>query len=577
MPHDLASKTSQEIYIKGNYALANLLQELFLAKQRGEKYLAIKSDQLTQDPVHRLERLIQQHWWNNLTRTIDANGIAKAALDPKTNVAEVSTRRVYIPFDAPEQFFYFTKIAEDYPSLHLDVQWLPGGELTSAFIHSLDSKPGLLALEMEEAADAKGGLKGLPFIVPGGRFNELYNWDSAFCAWGMLKSHTSLVKSIIRHFSFEIKYYGKICNANRSYYLGRAQPPFLTDLALRTYRATQHEPDSKDCLRQAILAAIKEYHCYWMTPPRYDEVTGLNRYRPVGAGFPPECEPTHFNHIVAPYAQKYNLSVTEVIQKYNDGEIQEPDLDTFCLHDRAVRECGHDTSNRVEGVCADLGTIDLQCLLYKYEMDIAFAIRHEFNDSLQIPTTFCTPDQIADRVETSAVWDRAAEKRKQLIDKYCWNEEKGLYFDYNTRTMEQSDHETVTSLWALWSGVASPQQASALVEKGLPKFECVGGLSSTTEKSRGPIDDAHPQKQWDFPHGWAPHQMLTWEGLRQYGYHEEAERLIYRWLHMVIKVFVDHNGTVVEKYTVTTLDAPHKVDAEYGNQGLDFRYAPQEG
>ena len=512
-----------------------------------------------------------------MTRTIDRAGIAKAALDTKTDGSEEAPRRIYIPYGASDQFTYFTRIAEDNPSLHLDVQWLPKGELTSNFVHSLYTKPGLLALEIEKDVTVPGGLRGLPFIVPGGRFNELYNWDSAFCAWGMLNTHSDVVKSIIRHFVFEIQHYGKICNANRSYYLGRAQPPFLTDLALRTYRATRHETDSKDRLRQAILAAIKEYHNYWMTPPRYDEVTGLTRYRPIGAGFPPECEPTQFAHILAPYAQKYKISISEISQKYNDGEILEPDLDVFCLHDRAVRECGHDTSNRVENVCADLGMIDLQCLLYKYETDIALTIRNEFNDHLPIPAAFCTPDQNPDHVETSAMWDRAAKKRKQLIDKYCWNEEKGLYFDFNTRTMQQTDYESATCLWALWCGVASPQQASKLVEKGLPKFECVGGLSVSTEKSRGPIDEAHPQKQWDYPHGWPPHQMLAWEGLKRYGYDEEAERLIYRWLHMVIRVFVDYNGTVVEKYDVTTLDAPHKVEAEYGNQGLDFKYAPQEG
>ncbi|KAL9129635.1 MAG: hypothetical protein Q9217_001953 [Psora testacea] len=573
-PETLNSSDNQEAQIKGNYPLANLLQELFLAKLDGQKFLELDSDQLTEDPVRRLERLIKGSWWDSLTRTIDASGIAISAKDPKT---EDSQPRIYVPRGAPEQHAYYSKIAEDEPNMRLDVQWLPEGELTSEYIYSLNTKPGLLALEMEANNRAKGGLRGLPFIVPGGRFNELYNWDSCFCAWGMLDTHPHIVKSIIRHFAFEIEHYGKICNANRSYYLGRAQPPFLTDLALRTYKATRHEQDAKERLKYAVLAAIKEYHNYWMSPPRYDEVTGLNRYRPIGAGFPPECESTHFAHVLAPYAAKYNKTIVEITQEYNNGEINEPDLDSFCLHDRAVRECGHDTSNRVQGVCADLGTIDLQCLLYKYETDIAHAIRSEFDDHLQVPAAFCVPGQVADRVETSAVWDRAAKKRKRLIDKYCWNEEKGLYFDYNTATGQQSDFETVTSMWALWCGVASPQQATRLVEKGLAKFECVGGLSATTENSRGPIDAGHPQKQWDYPHGWPPHQLLAWEGLERYGYHEEAERLIYRWLHMVIKVFVDYNGTVVEKYNVTTLDAPHKVDAEYGNQGLNFKYAPQEG
>lgn len=332
-PDTLRSDSNQEIMVKGNYPLANLLQELYLAKQSGEKYLELDSRQLTEDPVRRIERLIKGSWWDNLTRHIDASGIAIAAKDPKT---ADSQPRIYVPHGAPEQYAYYTRIAQEKPDMKLDVQWLPEGNITPNFIKSLNSKPGLLALEMEKD-EITNELKGLPFIVPGGRFNELYNWDSCFCAFGMLETHPHVVKSIIRHFIFEIKHYGKILNANRSYYLGRAQPPFLTDLALRTYKATTHEPDSKDLLKNAILAAMKEYHDYWMSPPRYDEESGLTRYRPIGLGFPPECEPTHFAHILAPYAEKYKMSLAEITQKYNDGEIKEPDLDLFCLHDRAVR------------------------------------------------------------------------------------------------------------------------------------------------------------------------------------------------------------------------------------------------
>ena len=351
----------------------------------------------------------------------------------------------------------------------------------------------------------------------------------------------------------------------------------MTDLALRTYKATIHEPGSKDLLRDAILAAIKEYHDYWMTPPRYDKASGLTRYRPIGLGFPPECEDTQFAHILAPYAEKNKMTIEEVTQAYNDGEINEPGLDIFCLHDRALRESGHDTSNRLEGRCADLATIDLNCLLYRYETDIADTIRTIFDDCLVVPAAFCGWDQEPDHIETSASWDFAAQRRRQLIDKYMWNEAKGLYFDYDTVIKQQSNFETVTSLWALWCGAASPHQAALLVKMGLPKFECVGGLSTGTEQSRGPINAKNPQKQWDYPYGWAPHQILAWHGLKRYGYQEEAERLIYRWLHMITRVFVDYNGTVVEKYDVTQLESPHKVTAEYGNQGLNFKYTPQEG
>ena len=491
-------------------------------------------------------------------------------------MVDYSPARIYVPSGVPEQYAYYLRIAKEKPEMNLDVQWLPEGDVTADFVQSLNDKPGLLALEMDVDLMTKD-LTGLPFIVPGGRFNELYNWDSYFCAISMIESHPFVVKSILRHFIFETIHYGKILNANRSYYLGRAQPPFMTDLALRTYNATRQEAGAKELLRDAILAAMKEYHNYWMKPPRYDEESGLTRYRPIGSGIGPETPASEFAHILKPYAEKYHMSIEEVGRAYTDGNIKEPELDVFFLHDRALRESGHDTTKRLEGACADLGTIDLNCLLYRYESDLAYAVRTEFNDQLIVPAAFCAPGQVADHVESSAVWHRAAKKRKALIDKYCWNEQKGSYFDYNTRTKSQTDFEYVTCLWPLWCGVASPHQASLVVEKSLPKFECVGGLSTSTEHSRGPIDTKNPPKQWDYPYGWAPHQILAWDGLRRYGYHKEAERLIYKWLHMITRVFVSYNGTVVEKYDVTQLKTPHKVNAEYGNQGLDFKYAPQEG
>lgn len=568
----------QETEIKGTYHLANLLQELFLAQKKGEEFLEVNFGNVYEDPVTRLQRLIKTSWWDNLKRNIDSSGIAVAAIDPKTREAAESHPRIYVPRGVPLQHAYYSKLAQDMPDMNLDVQWLPDGNITAEFIRGLNDKPGILALEME-VNDIKGRkeLKGLPFIVPGGRFNELYNWDSCFCATAMIDTHPHVVKSILRHFIFEIKHYGKILNANRSYYLGRAQPPFLTDLALKTYKAASHEPGSKELLKLAILAAMKEYYSYWMTAPRYDEDTGLTRYRPIGIGIPPEVESTGFDYVLEPYAQKHNMTTTEIRQAYTNGKILEPELDTFFLHDRALRESGHDTSNRFVGVCADLATIDLNCLLYRYETDIGEAIRTIFEDTLQVPAEFCAPGQAVDRFESSTSWDFAANRRKASINRYLWNEGKGLYFDYNTVTERQTEYETVTSLWALWCGVASPHQAALLVENALPKFECAGGLSSTTETSRGPVNAANPQKQWDYPSGWAPHQILAWDGLKKYGYHKEAERLAYRWLHMITRVFVDYNGTVVEKYDVTDLKCPHKLGAEYGNQGLNFRYAPEEG
>ena len=542
---------------------------------KGDRYIELDPAQLEEDPVHRLKHLIRDKWWDNLTRNIDSSGIAVAAKDPK-HKSKDHRPRIYVPRGAPEQYQYYCDVAHDKQHMRLDVQWLPEGDITPEFIRSLNSKPGILALEMEKDPSTKR-LKGLPFIVPGGRFNELYNWDSCFCAISMIESHPHIVQSIIRHFVFETIHYGKILNANRSYYLGRAQPPFLTDLALRTFKATRDEPGAKELLSSAMLAAMKEYYSYWMTPPRYDEESGLTRYRPIGVGIGPEVEAIDFAHKLAPFARKYGMTIAKFGEAYTNGEIEEDELDTFYLHDRALRESGHDTTKRLEDVCANLGTIDLNCLLYRYETDIAETIKNNFDDHFQVPAAFCAPGQRAEHFEHAATWEHAAERRKGLIDQHCWNEGRGSYFDYNTVTKEQTNFEYVTCLWPLWCGMASRHQASLLVEKALPKFECIGGLSTSTEQSRGPISQLNPPRQWDYPYGWAPHQIMAWDGLKRYGYHQDAERLIYKWLFMITKVFVDYNGTVVEKYDVTQDRAPHKVTAEYGNQGLDFKYAPKEG
>lgn len=126
----------------------------------------------------------------------------------------------------------------------------------------------------------------------------------------------------------------------------RSQPPFLTDLALQVYsRLDPATPaENKTWLRNILQSAIKEYHTVWMAEPRLDPVSGLSRYRPDGSGIPPETEASHFTHLLQPYAQKHGISVNEFILAYNDKEISEPDLDTYFLHDRAVRESGHDTT-----------------------------------------------------------------------------------------------------------------------------------------------------------------------------------------------------------------------------------------
>lgn len=153
---------------------------------------------------------------------------------------------------------------------------------------------------------------------------------------------------------------------------------------------------------------------------------------------PLETEDTHFIHILEPLASKYAMNCPEFTKAYNkyDGTINELELDEHFLHDRAVRESGHDASYRLENVAAKLSTIDLNSLLYKYETNVARTIEIPFGGRLAIPHELCvgvqgiTPNQ----VQTSTVWDRKAKNRRKAVNRYLWNEDSGIYFDYDTDT-----------------------------------------------------------------------------------------------------------------------------------------------
>lgn len=558
--------------------LSNLLQELSLAKKHGRKQIILDEARLNENPVTRISRMIKHQFWPNLTRRIDSHNVADVGRDPKDWTVDPRPR-IYVPCGVPEQYQYYKRISEENPALRLEVQMLPENPSDPEYVRDLNEAPGLLAIEMERIEDTPDGqpdFRGLPFVVPGGRFNELYGWDSYMETLGLLiNDRVDLCESMVRHFCFSIQHYGKILNANRSYYLCRSQPPFLTDMALRTYARMDHSQDSLEFLRKAILAAIKDYYTTWMSPPRLDSESGLSRYVAGGLGVPPETEPTHFLHILRPYAEKHNMAVKDFVRAYNYGHVFEPELDEYFLHDRSIRESGHDTSYRLENVCANLATVDLNSLLYKYEVDIARTIRERFGDQFMIPPEWQVKGKPL--IESSSAWDRRARKRRKAMANLMWDEDKGMFFDYDTVKQKQTGYESATTFWAMWAGVATPEQAATMVKKALPRFEEYGGLASGTEESRGQVGLHRPNRQWDYPYGWAPQQILAWTGFERYGYADEAKRLAYRWLYMVTQAFVDFNGVVVEKYDVTKRSGGHKVTAEYGNQGSNFEGVATEG
>lgn len=575
--------------IRGTYMLSNLLQELTIAKRLGKKQLVLDEQRLNENPVFRMKRLISTQFWPKLTRRLSKDNIIEMSRDTKITeefinekgekIVNQETHRIYIPHDREDQYNYFMSIKRENPNAHLDVQFLPE-QIDAKFIRSINKKPGLLSLQAWPNPDDPNDLINEPYVVPGGRFNELYGWDSYMESLGLLvdvtaekQTNLDLAKGMTENFIYEIAHYGKILNANRSYYLGRSQPPFLTDMALRVFNKLMEVRPEKllenmKFLKRAVQAAIKEYKTIWTAKPRYDETTGLSCYHPDGLGIPPETESSHFIEVLKPYVEKYKVTHEEFIELYNTDQINEPELDEYFLHDRAVRESGHDTSYRLEGKCAYLATVDLNSLLYKYELDIAFILETFFQNHLEMDD-----GSVASKEE----WLENAEKRKENISKYLWNEEDSIFYDYNIKTQAQTGYESATTFWPLWSKVATDEQAAKLVTNSLPKFEEFGGLVAGTEKSRGQVNLNRPSRQWDYPYGWAPQQILAWIGLCNYGYDGCARRLVYRWLYLMTKAFSDYNGVVVEKYNVVEGAEPHKVDAEYGNQGADFKGVATEG
>ncbi len=588
--------------VAGTYALSNLLQEITLAMDGGRRMVTIDPGRIWEAPTHRIERSIREMHWDGLTRRIDGENLGRILGDDK--LATGSARRfLFVPHNDAAALSYFCAVAAQRPGLRLQIERLPA-TVTPAWVRSLDphwkgkrrttADPcppgtgagriapmhGLLVLGL--APDALGNTSGVPFVVPGGRFNEMYGWDSYFEALGLLADgRIDLAKAMVDNFVYQIVHYGKILNANRTYYLTRSQPPFLTSMISAVYQRMVHSEASRAWLQRSLLAAIREYEDVWMGADRLTS-TGLSRYYGSGIGAPPEVEPGHFDLVFERQATANELEKSVYEDGYRAGDVSSPELDRYFVHDRCMRESGHDTTYRWDrrdrgdggNRCADFTTVDLNSLLYKTEVDVAWLIREELGDRL------IRPDG---SVETSAVWYERASKRRDRILTYLWDDERSMFFDYDLATKSRHAYVSATTLYPLWawnpadpnSRLLSDDQAGRLVDAALPVLEMQGGVAASGLASRGELSAQRPQRQWDYPHGWAPHQMLVWQGLRNHGFDDVADRLTYKWLYTITINAVEYNGTVPEKFDVVRRS--HRVFAEYGNVGTDFDYITREG
>jgi alpha,alpha-trehalase len=560
----LIATNGKRYEVARTYFLSNLLQELALKQRAGLEVAPIDFEMVFEQPVHRISRRIRDFYWDSRTRRIDQDGIDRLLTDEKISTDDL--HYLYVPQDDPEALKYFSALAQQRPELKLRVESLPA-VVTPQYVRRLEGKHGLLSLALDRAAS--GAYVGVPFIVPGGRFNEMYGWDSYFEALGLLKDHrVDLAKALTENLVYELAHYGHILNGNRTYYLTRSHPPFLTSIGLAVYDHLSKNEATKLWLARVFRAAIKEYYTVWMSPPRLTD-TGLSRFYGEGIGPAPEVEQGHFDAIYRPYAEERGLDVRTFEAQYKAGNFAIPALDQFFVQDRCMRESGHDTTYRWDwrgDRCADFVTVDLNSLLYKTEADIARTIETIFGGTLKLEDG---------SEETSATWYARAGKRRQLIIQLLWDNEAGMFFDYDVVNKRRYAFVSATTLYPLWARLATGEQAEALVRNALPLLEMPGGLAGSSQKSRGTISERRPARQWDYPYGWVPHQMLAWAGLSNYGYEAVAQRLSYRWLYTITRSAVDYNGTVPEKLDV--VKRSHEVFAEYGNVGTEFEYIPMEG
>jgi len=512
----ISNEKGKVITLKGTYQLSNLLQELALMEE-GKGYILLEN--ITEQPVARLSRLIKNYYWEKLTRSLNTEDLLKSLNDEKM---KGDILRIYVPKSDVESYQFYKDQTLNHNNIK--VEKIPE-QLSLEKINELNEKPGILALSYSK----KEG-KSIPFIVPGGRFNEMYGWDSYFIGIGLIiDDKFDLAQAMINNLEYQIIHYGKILNANRSYYLSRSQPPFFTSFIKEFYeKYSQKVP--VDWLQQKLTTAISEYFNVWMTEGIRLTPNKLNRYFGEGKGMPEETESNHFDMVLSQYANKYNIPLSELKENLKKGKSVNKEIDQYFIHDRSMRESGHDTTNRLDNCSAHLNTVDLNSLLYKYETDIAFLIRHFFNNSF-------------------------------------------TFYDYNFIKQQQQNFISATNLYPLWANLCTKEQAEKIVNKHLPKLICKGGIVSTNNSMS--IKENQLQRQWDSPYGWAPHQILIWQGLNNYNFTEKAQECIYRWLWLIVKTAVNYNGLIPEKFDVNK--CTHKTDVEYGNVGTQFKYVPDGG
>jgi alpha,alpha-trehalase len=492
--------------------------------------------------------------WDALTRSMSR---CDSLIDPKLSASPV----LYLPAEFPVPVDV-RKLQQD---CKVQVEHLPAvihklGEIDVNSIHP----HGLLFLEH-------------PYVVPGGRFNEMYGWDSYFIIRGLLEDkRLDLAQGMVDNFFFEVDHYGAVLNANRTYYLTRSQPPFLSSMVMAVYQFQKASGHADPAWLETAYDHVSRDYQLWAHDPHLAGDTGLARYYDFGEGPAPEGlqdESGHYRQVMAYFLAHPEAADDDVVTVKPDDNNPAAVGFTFTLQlcenseavpasphcdpvkslslsrdfykgDRSMRESGYDIAFRFGPYGAKThhyAAVCLNSLLYKTEMDLA-----EMADTLG-------------KKEESEVWRQRARARQQAMNKYLWNANRGMFFDYDFMAKKQSTYEYVTTFYPLWSGVASKEQAAAL-EKNLGVFEQPGGLVMSRHETG---------VQWDYPWGWAPNQLPAIEGLRRYAFNDDANRISMKFLSTVMSNY-QKQGFIVEKYNVVTRSTEAVVSSGYKMNVIGF-------
>ena len=357
-----------------------------------------------------------------------------------------------------------------------------------------------------------------PYVVPGGRFREVYYWDSYFTMLGLAESdHWDKISDMVANFGYEIDTWGHIPNGNRSYYLSRSQPPFFS---LMVELLATHD---KEALKTYLPQMEKEY-TYWMEGVetlqpgqankrvvKLDDGSILNRYWDDRDTPRPES----WLDDVTTAKNNPNRPATEIYR----------DL-------RSAAASGWDFSSRWMDDPQKLGTIrttsivpvDLNALLFKMEKLLAKASQ-ESGDT-----------ERANRYET------LANARQKAIESHLWNDKEGWYADYDLKSKKVRNQLTAAALFPLYVNAASKERADKVASATASRLLKPGGVTTTTINSG---------QQWDAPNGWAPLQWVAAEGLQNYGHKKVAMDVTWRFLTNVQHTY-DREQKLVEKYDVST-------------------------